>query len=211
MQNDKKIYNFLSILIAASIFTLNTYAQVPAIKPTQDSITTVDQLLLVENSNTRFKARQDAISNGSLQPETLPTRIVQPDKKPQPANIFIKSIVGVSDSTQADIIFNGDTYNSVTVGSNIGKCTIQDIKGQCITFNDYPIAYHIKKKKSDLPLVKKSNMCPTSCWTGLPPFTQANNDTGTGSPLPPGMPYISGQKNQLPNSPVLVKGAAANF
>lgn len=144
----------------------------------QNSVVTVSEMLKIDNAQALEKARTDAIQAGLLQPAMRPGAKVA---VPLP-RWSVNAIFGQSARMSADIVMDGSTAYSASVGSTIGACRVVAIQDKCVSL---------------VPVGKKvrPGVCPKQvCWTGdeltaaLQPAQTVTPSTGDNKAAPPAVP-----------------------
>lgn len=192
----------------------------PATPVQQNSVTTVDTLVKLDNAAALEKAKADAIKNGLLKPEAKSGAggpVVKPVEPPPVVRVL--SISGVREDLSAGLTVNGQSYPNLNIGASVRGCVVAEIKDRCVVLKPAPaetvvatastapaVAGRAKAKRTSkrtgaasVPATRPE-MCPTSCWTGNPVLPTPNMAGAGGGPLPVGMP--GGGAPQLPRPPL---------
>ena len=154
----------------------------------ENNITTVDELLRVENVKALEQSRKNVQALGLEGSLTDGATSKKGAGASPPASLFVDSISGVGQDLRADVSYNGLRYERVRVGTQIGPCQVGSLLDRRVTMR-------LVDKKS------RADQCPSAYWTGKPnPVDLAvpgiNAAAGPQArPLPAGLPV-----GALPNS-----------
>lgn len=163
--------------------TANTKDAAPRSKAAENSVTTVDELVKIENAEALAKARAAAVASGAIKsarPSNAPTK----PPPPPPADVKVSAIYGMKDSLRTDIEINGHRYPNLRGGSTAGSCEVVEVFNRCVTLR---------------PANKTvgASQCPSTCWTGISvvrPATDLSMGQGFASsniPMPSPIPQMS--------------------
>jgi hypothetical protein len=194
MRNAKAI--FISALLAAGLASAQTARLAAPVASAPDvgsgvalpqlkgslgsSVTTVEELLRLENEATikaAQKARVDSgLSGGAASGPTngaansgqsSVARVMRPVEPKM--IVSVDAVFGLGDSLRADLTVDGQPRANSKVGARVGKCEIEKIANRCVV---------LRPQNKSTP----ADQCPTTCWTGLPTAPPP-----AGAPLPSGM------------------------
>lgn len=213
----------LAIAVAMAHGVALAQKKEPATSVQQNSVTTVDTLVKLDNAAALEKAKADAIKNGLLKPEAKSGAggpVVKPVEPPPVVRVL--SISGIREDLSAGLTVNGQTYPNLHAGASVRGCVVAEIKDRCVVLKPAPaetvvasatstttapaVSGRAKAKKTSkgtgaasVPATRPE-MCPTSCWTGNPVIPTPTMAGAGGGPLPMGMP--GGGAPQLPRPPL---------
>lgn len=139
------IFNPAALALLAALSCAHAGAQ-----DIQNSVVTVSEMLKIDNAQALEKARSDAMQAGLLQPAKRHGARVE---VPLP-RWSVNAIFGHSGRMSADIVMDGSTAYSATVGSTIGSCQVLAIQNKCVSLA--PVGKKVR-----------AGVCPKQvCWTG---------------------------------------------
>lgn len=177
------------VLFLAIASNASAQAPGPADGSRKDNISTVNELLKIENAKAMDQSKKEAEALGLTSRASTSKNGATTSVRP-PATLIVDSISGVGDQLRADVSYNGMRYERMLTASHIGPCRIESVKGRRVT-----LARTGKKVRAD--------QCPFADWTGGP--NPAERDAASinvvSSPLPMPLP--------LPISMPLPAGALA--
>jgi len=149
--------NNLLVVCALSLAFLSAHvgAQAETGSPRQDSIQTVNELLRVENARAVQNAQKEAVSLGLASGPAMQTpKSTRVAEQRRQATFAVDAVSGVGDQLRADITYDGQRYDGVSVGTKVGPCVVESIRGKKVTLS-------LKGKASG------SGQCPAAEWTGV--------------------------------------------
>ena len=158
------------------------------------SITTVQDLLTLENALAVKQALKQRVDAGLASPEAPAATKSQVVVAAPPMTANVDAIFGTGDHLRAHLTVMGQPFTNVTVGSRVKTCEVVRIADRCVVMRP-------------APGVPNAPACPAACWTGVPPAppVMASGVPGMpggmpGSPLPMPMPTGGQVAMQAPQS-----------
>lgn len=222
MQKTSKRTTFVVALLAAHAVLAAT-PQTPKVATAQDSVTTVDTLVKIDNAAALAKAKADALSSGLLKPEA---KVGASQAKPVEPKMTMRvvSIAALKSEYTLKLNVNGQNFDNLHIGSAVNGCVVSEVRDRCVVLKPMPIEVVLAsstptsvatkknaRKAQEHPAVAsvKPAFCPTSCWTGSVPAAQAAPMGAT--PMPgAGMPPVP-MPPRTPNKPTQPVADASSF
>lgn len=176
------------------------------------SITTVEQLLQVENALARQQAEKTKINAGLGKPQAAGVAGASgttAKSVPAPMVVLVRSIYGRGEDLRANLMVDGTEFNGVRPGAQLKSCVVERITPGQVQLRPMQVA--------DKVAARKQTACPSANWTGVnaapamaasgmgvtlgQPFNSLSGRMPAGGAPLPGGPLPSPVPSPIPGAP----------